>query len=378
MDQSRVFDRPPTPCGRGPAVFALLAACLLLSGSTSGAAEATSDTDAPLARWLRRFPDSDADGDGVLTMSEAGAYRIKPRREGGRRGGKGKKPEPPVAQDVAGGRYGPHKRNVFDLWKAKSEKPTPLFIYYHGGGFVSGDKSKFYTRPLLEGCLRNGISCATANYRLVKGEGAAPFPAPMLDCARMVQYARTKAKEWNIDPKRIAIGGGSAGANMSLWVGLHDDLADAKSADPVLRQSSRVSCVLSYAGPTTNDPRFKKVLGGPEADHPSVLPFYGAPSPEDLEKPRWRKVIREASAINHATADDPPMFLTYGSRLTPVPLPKTTSINAAVHHPYFGKVLKDKLDKLGVECAFYHGGKKAPREADVKFLVKHFGLRGGR
>ncbi|MGB9606526.1 MAG: hypothetical protein ACPL88_11690, partial [Bryobacteraceae bacterium] len=50
----------------------------------------------------------------------------------------GKEPlPPPDAADVS---YGPHERNVLDLWKAHSAKPTPLVIYIHGGGFRAGDK----------------------------------------------------------------------------------------------------------------------------------------------------------------------------------------------------------------------------------------------
>lgn len=37
-------------------------------------------------------------------------------------------------------RYGPHERNVLDLYLAESEEPTPLVLYIHGGGFRGGDK----------------------------------------------------------------------------------------------------------------------------------------------------------------------------------------------------------------------------------------------
>lgn len=50
--------------------------------------------------------------------------------------------KPSLAPDIADHSYGPHERNVLDLWKAKSGRPTPLVIYIHGGAFAHGDKSQ--------------------------------------------------------------------------------------------------------------------------------------------------------------------------------------------------------------------------------------------
>src|SRR5262245_16545234 len=66
--------------------------------------------------------------------------------------------------DVANASYGPHERNVLDLWKAKSDRPTSLVIYIHGGGFKQGDKSGV-SPFLLDACLKQGISVASINYR---------------------------------------------------------------------------------------------------------------------------------------------------------------------------------------------------------------------
>ena len=82
------------------------------------------------------------------------------------------KPEP----DFSDIKYGPHERNVFDLWLAKNEQPTPLVIYYHGGGFRQGDKSGI-NPELLKKLLEASISVAAANYRL---SSTAPFPAQMI------------------------------------------------------------------------------------------------------------------------------------------------------------------------------------------------------
>ncbi len=84
------------------------------------------------------------------------------------------------APDHADVRYGPHERNVVDVWLAKSPKPTPLAIYYHGGGFRGGDK-RTLNPELLDKLRANGISVAAANYRL---SNVALYPAQMHDSPR--------------------------------------------------------------------------------------------------------------------------------------------------------------------------------------------------
>jgi hypothetical protein len=63
------------------------------------------------------------------------------------------------------------------------------------------------------------------------------------------------ARQYNLDPKRVAAAGGSAGAVNALWIAFHDEMADPKSDDPVKRQSTR----LSAAGCGTG--RLRSILG---------------------------------------------------------------------------------------------------------------------
>lgn len=183
------------------------------------------------------------------------------------------------AADLADVRYGPHERNLLNVWKAKPPPgqagPRPLVVFFHGGGFRSGDKS-IVPAWLLRDCLDQGISVASANYRLSQ---IAPFPAPMLDGARVIQYLRLNAAELGVDPNRIAASGSSAGAGIALWVGFHDDLADPTSNDPVARQSSRVCCLGVEGAQTTYDPRMIKTIVGGRAHEHSALRSFSASSP---------------------------------------------------------------------------------------------------
>lgn len=66
--------------------------------------------------------------------------------------------------DLADVKYGPHERNVLDLWKASSSVPTPLVVFIHGGSFRTGSKEAL-SPALLEGLLAKGISVMAINYR---------------------------------------------------------------------------------------------------------------------------------------------------------------------------------------------------------------------
>src|SRR6266550_2326505 len=121
-----------------------------------------------------------------------------------------------------------HERQKFDFWQAKSDKPTPVVLLIHGGGWMRGDKTA-YGASQIQPFLDRGISLAAIDYRLIpqamKQKVEPPVKAPLMDCARALQTIRSKAKQWNIDPTRIGSTGGSAGACTSLWLAFHDDLA---------------------------------------------------------------------------------------------------------------------------------------------------------
>lgn len=219
-----------------------------------------------LAELLKRFPAADANKDGTLTLEEARAYREKMQRE--RPANQRAQVPTPTHANV---HYGEHERQVLDFWKAESDKPAPVLVFIHGGGFVAGSKDGV-SPGAIEAARKAGVSFASISYRYTT---QAPYPAPMLDGARAVQFLRSKATEWNIDPKRIGCFGGSAGAGISMWIAFHDDLAKPDSSDPVERQSSRITCAGSIGGQSSYDPlQIKEWLGGNAWRHPAFIPFY--------------------------------------------------------------------------------------------------------
>jgi len=323
-------------------------------------------SEARLERWHQQFPDADADADGTLTLAEAVTYRDARSEKAAATAAKKRKRVKPTHAEL---RYGTFFRNSLDVYLAKSDSPTPVIIHFHGGGWLAGDKAGVNAKPFLD----QGISVVSANYRFTKGSpDAAPYPAPMLDSVRVVQFVRHRAKEWNIDPQRVALTGGSAGAVISMWIAYQDDMAEADSADPVRRQSTRVSCLFPTAGPTVFDPGtiLKRIGGNPDI-HPAMLPFYDVRSIAGLAVPEKAKLVAESSPTSHVSKDDPPSYLIYGIALGDTPLPESATFNHSIHHPEFGVLLKEKFDAVGVECVLQSKGDGKDGKDLMAFLQKH-------
>ena len=320
----------------------------MLAGPVSsfGQAEERPDLEARLKQILERFPAADANRDGTLTREEAVAFQ-RERRERAGEGQKDSRPEPSHA-DV---KYGDHEQQAFDLWLADSGEeggPAPLCIFIHGGGFRGGDK-KGIAGGTIARFLEAGISFASMNYRLTNG-GEFPYPVAMEDAARGLQFLRWKAAEWNLDPERVACYGGSAGAGISLWLAFKDDLADPESDDPVARQSTRILAAGTIGGQSTYDMRvFREWFGVPDLPpHNALADFYAMGEGETAETPRVIALAEDASAINHLTEDDPPVYMTYGIPNTPVTV--ETSQGTWVHHPLLGLKLQEAMRRLDLEC----------------------------
>jgi acetyl esterase/lipase len=258
-----------------------------------------------------------------------------------------REPPSPSAHDVP---YGSHGRHRLDVWLADATAfpgPRPLLVFIHGGGFVLGDKHEIDGR-MVRWALDAGISVAALNYRSAERY---PFPAPMHDAARALQFLRSKAPVWNLDPARVAAYGGSAGAGIALWLAFHDDLADPSSPDPVARQSTRLKAVGDWAGQTTYDPTaIRAWLGGHAWEHSSLLKLFGLTSIAQVDEPGpHHAAFAEASPLTHLTPDDPPVYLFYNEPDS-TPLPDHWRPGRGIHHPEFGHRLAARMTDLGIEC----------------------------
>jgi len=266
---------------------------------------------------------------------------------------------PPTHADV---KYGPHERNVLDFYQAESDKPTPLVVYIHGGGFRGGSKSSLNATTLRE-LLNAGISVAAIQYRLVSDR---PLPAAHHDSLRALQFMRSKAKQWNIDKTRVGAFGGSAGAQICMWLAFHDEMAEPSSRDPVQRESSRLTCVATSGGQTTLDfewwTRWIPEYAKPHRERAEV---FGDVTDEEL-----REIIKDISALSLITSDDPPIFMSYGMKPDdPVPANPSRAQGWKVHHVLFGIKLKEKMDELGIEADLKYPGAQTTYRSNANFFI---------
>lgn len=341
------------------------AIAILLLLTASFAFSQTSETDKRLAAGLRLYPQADANKDGVLTMQEATAYRKKVMQ--GKSATAKTTGTAPTSADVS---YGPHDRNKLDFWKARSDKPTPVVVFIHGGGFTSGDKSTYRGSPLMEGLLKQGVSCASINYRF---RDTAPIQDILHDAARAVQFIRSKASEWNVDKARIAATGGSAGAGTSLWLATRDELADPTHADPVLRESSRVCAAILHGTQATYDlTRWVDVVGAAKPEwmkSPNEdLEFYHFKQREELASDSGKKVLQECDMLGWISQGDAPILCITNTAELDKPI---TTRGEWLHHPKHAAAIQKNCASFSVPCALQAGSV----QTETAFLLEHLGMQ---
>lgn len=223
--------------------------------------------------------------------------------------------EEPTYSDVA---YDDdHASQCVDVYLTKSESPTPAMVYIHGGGWQAGSKRQV-PAWLLSLVAEGQASLVAVEYRFTD---VATHPAQVNDCLRAIQFVRQNAEKWNIDPNRIGVTGGSAGGHLSAYVALHDDVAKSDSPDPVQRQSSRVKCAVSFAGPT--DWSLLKTI---QHGHPAYRQLIGYEPGTPIDKMN-ESLIKDVSPITFVSKDDPPVMQVHGDKDDIVPLEHASKLH---------------------------------------------------
>lgn len=187
-----------------------------------------------------------------------------------------------VHQDVA---YGSDPAQAGDVYVPSGTAPFPAVVTIHGGGFIQGTRSMM--DETAQTLVQAGYVVYNIDYRLAP---QFPYPAPVDDCRAAVSYLRQHAKDFGVDPARIGILGGSAGANLAAMVGV--------LGEGPLDQGSRVAAVVSLSAP------FDLADLGRLGAH--VNRSYVGPAASDEQ-------IKAASPVTYVSPGDPPMLMANGT-----------------------------------------------------------------
>ena len=173
----------------------------------------------------------------------------------------------------------------------------PAVVCIHGGGFRAG-KRESYDKLCLT-LAQNGYVAITVTYRLAP---AYPFPAAVLDCKSAVRWLRANAAKFHADPARIGVTGGSAGGHLAQFLGVTAGVKEFDAGEN-LDQSSAVSCVVNFYGPSDLTKSY-----GKSVDAAEVLPlFFGG----DLSTKRREHIV--GSPLYWVTPFAAPTLVVHGT-----------------------------------------------------------------
>jgi len=184
----------------------------------------------------------------------------------------------------------------------------PAALWFHGGGWESGDKNEgmhSYLNPFL---ARHGFFTASINYRL---SGQAVFPAQIHDAKAAVRWLRANATHYHIDPERIGMWGHSSGGHLAALLGTSGDVPALEGTGAFVGRSSRVDAVIALSAPS-DFLRSGKGQGYEERLHAQSR-LVGGPLEERTD------VVRLANPITHVRSGAPAFLLVHGDQDEIVP-----------------------------------------------------------
>jgi acetyl esterase/lipase len=211
-------------------------------------------------------------------------------------------PDPfPIERDVVYGKAGDVELKL-DLAKPQEgHGPFPLVVCIHGGAWRAGSKAGYAGR--LKELAKRGYVAASVEYRFCP---LYKFPAQVEDVKCAVRFLRAHAKDYSIDPTKVAAMGDSAGGHLSLMLGLMDPADGLEGTGGNPEQSSKVQAVVNYYGPTD----FTAAGMWTPVQIALVADFLGT---KDATAP----VAKQSSPLTYVNQGDPPV-LTFQGTLDPL------------------------------------------------------------
>lgn len=234
-------------------------------------------------------------------------------------------------------------------------RPVPAVVFIHGGGWTGGGKGEGVSSGVSRALSENGYACFSVDYKLntaTKTEDGKTtitnvvWPQNFYDCKTAIRFVRKNAKEFGVDPDRIAVMGASAGAHLALLVASTKDSEKWNTGGLYTDVSNDVEAVVEFYG--------RHDISRDRRQH-----FAGA-TPEETETN-----VKDASPVTHLTATMPPVLAVQGDADKIVPV-------------NYGRELVEHLRTLGVPHEYIeipgagHSFGLDLKEKDLKPIVLEF------
>jgi acetyl esterase/lipase len=211
-------------------------------------------------------------------------------------------------------------RQNFDLYlPVTGAKPFPLVVWIHGGAWMTGSKEWDNVKYLV----RHGYAIASIDYRM-SAEGV--FPIQIQDCNAALNFIVAHAGEYGVDGRKFVVGGGSAGGQLALLLGLARQ-QPGFGADPAIKPAA----ILDFFGPTDFTTTLEQLQAvhsekGIELFQDAVPKLLGLPSPLPPEADK----AKIASPVNYVATNSPPVLIVHGGSDDLVPVAQSRELQAVL------------------------------------------------
>lgn len=254
---------------------------------------------------------------------------------------------------------------LLDIAIPKGDGPFPCLVLFHGGAWSGGSRRDLSTggkgkdgKPTpswIEVAAAHGYVAASVGYRLAPKH---KFPAMIEDARASVRFLRANAKKFHIDPEKFGAVGFSAGAHLSLLLGLCDSGTGFDVGDHT-DQSGRVQAVVDFFGPTD----LSLYAATPDIVDGYLVPVFGKECKTDP------KVYQKASPLSYVCKDAPPILILHGTLDLIVPIKHSEVFKTALTNAGCS------VELITIPFAGHGGwGEKDMRKAEdaaFQFLDKH-------
>lgn len=241
---------------------------------------------------------------------------------------------------------------------AETNKPRPVLLYIHGGGWVGGSKDRMYLHFIPY--LQMGMAVVNVGYRL---GGVALAPAAVEDARCALRWLYNNAAQYGLDTSKIVVSGHSAGGHLSLTTGMLPASAGLDGR-----------CPTAKVGGNRADGDF------PEMPVAAIVNWFGITDVGDLVRGEnaksyamawlgsqtdWQEISDRVSPLNYVRSDLPPILTIHGDADTIVPYSHATQLHNALR----AKGVEEQLHTIP---GGGHGGFTLEENIEAANIIRQF------